>query len=305
MPRIEKIEIDGVLYYLDGEEAAQRAEQAADLSGQAAMNARDYATLADNSRLSAVHAADQAKTSADEAKEAEEYIKTFETLPSDVQENRYRIQDLEKHVGFETIFQTIETSNHSTLAVPENAMRYATIEKIEGHIVGYTQYNGALECFVKNYPKQIVTDKGDVLFDESNLRESEIENLGIEGNYLYIKQGNTNAEGKPLYYFYLHTAREYHEGTSVPSTWKSIYKEFHTDGVPYAYIGNLATPTDKNVSKYASADNTFDLKGVKSIILVPKYTEAELDDMSVGENMDLYQSGTTTFVFELDHTEGV
>ena len=300
------------------------AQKAANEAKASATQAQVFAGQATSRAAEAINAANTAKEAAKTATSAAEDLsprieantQSIETEKNNIrenssriQDNRYRIQDLEKHVGFETTFQTNEIPGNGKLTVPEKAMRYAQIVKIEGETIDFTAYQGAFEQFVKNYPKQIVTDTGEVLFDESDLAwgrsdyKKYLAHFGIEGNYLYSETSGYSTPSNPLYGIFLHIEREYYEGEDIPSTWESVYKEYRADGNVYARIGNLKTPYDEEVGSYTSSKRNYflkDLKGAKSIICVPKYTEADIWAMKDNDDTGFAcRYGTTTITFEL------
>lgn len=213
-------------------------------------------------------------------------------VKSDVKNNRYRIQDLEKHVGIGTpTFQSVEIKNSTPVAVPEKSMKWAAVTKIEGHIITYYHHGSSNYTFVRNYPKTFESPDGTVMGTFGPFTYGE-DDFGVEGNYLYI-----NEDGKVRY----HQSRKIVDGNYELAEGESVYMEFWTDNVTDAKIINLATPIDSYTPRGERDDPyiiKIDTSKGDSITMVPKFTEADIEAMEETESID-WHCGDATVVFEL------
>lgn len=256
----------------------------------------NYTTEAQAAAKSAKASADSAKASAAEARAAEAYIKEefdLNKMTRDIKENRYRIQDVEKKLGYENVtYEALDITNGGTIAIPEKSMKYAAMTRLEGHISEYSCYNGAVQCFVKNYPNQVVADDGAVVFDFDKYDGAYAVDIdfGIEGNYFYMGDDDT---------FRYYKSRKHVAADYELEAGESIYREFYMDGVVTDMIINLAEPTTTKASGLSYYDS-INTNSRKSLTAKPKYTAEQLSAIE-GCDLPVYVNafGKVTITFEL------
>ena len=267
----------------------------------------NYTTEAKEAAESAKNSAENAKASAAEAAEVvgslEPRVTTneqdIEEAKSRIDDNIYRIQALGKHIGVDTMsYKTIEVKNDSKILVPENSLRYAQIIKIEGNIVEYTQYGGAVEGVLANYLDKIVANDGSVVVDFDAKNQNSFFSLmalnlgwGLPGNYLYLN----NDDGK----FYYHRARKLVNYDYVLKEGESVYSSYGIDGEIHTMIVNYANPSDLHDSNYDRYLAPFSVSDMRTLTFVPKYTESDIPEMVDMISSLNYRTGNTTIAFEI------
>ena len=201
---------------------------------------------------------------------------------------------LEKKVGFiETEFVTLTAEWGSTLTIPEGALPFAQLQELHGDCARYciddpADGNYMEDNIVYNYPVQLVAEDGRVLFSLPEDLGGKLPEFGLaKGNYIYFK------DGKAIYH------QEYLHGP---------YEEFldpPTEGATFVYgmaynehgLWRLPEILETDVTELVGSDGVLNIQDVRSIRVVMKYSEADIDAMTT-ESWD-WSVGRTKITFEV------
>ena len=180
-----------------------------------------------------------------------------------------RLTTVEKLLGVkETEFVTVEGANE-VITVPEGALPFAQILEIHGYVTNQG------DDIRYNYPIQIVTDSGEVVFDTP----ASLTDFGLQGNYIFFEDGRAY----------------YKQGVRM------VYQSYPEDGEIYVdsikdsnwTIYSLAAPIVTDISDRLDHDGSINVAGCKYLTVVPKYTKEWASESQFNWTMPV-----TKFVFE-------
>jgi hypothetical protein len=169
--------------------------------------------------------------------------------------------------GFKTLQNEGETITLSNVDTP-----YAQISEIHGMDSDYNSYESYYTA-VKNYPKKIITDKDNTVFELPNDVLSRLADFGIRGNYIYFDNGKA-------FYHQACRAGSYDEQYNLGEgeTLEHVISDTMS-------IIKLKEPVVTDISEHITSDGIINIGNAEYLTVVPLVTEEDVEGMVSPEGM--------------------